>query len=239
MTLLLSGLGLGLSTGCSPSPSPSNPAPLARKRPAARRPASRAKPATTAVTTLARLNGICAKSRRNASCDLLERSWANPSGTLRGPVFDKIKQAKATLTKLGKVLSWDDRAEQYRFVSARPPRSLRVVKRADIRARSGSLSVVYGVYRAIPMPIKRRLPTTTTATPNTYGSVTLDDGTLVYLGVYNTPPATRPATERRRYHKKRVLVWGYVHHRPPWGKQAPSAPCITGPLRIFNAQPTP
>lgn len=71
---------------------------------AGRRPASRAKPALTAAATLARLNRLCDKSRPTASCDLLERSWANPSGTQRGAIFDNLRKTKAALAKLGKEL---------------------------------------------------------------------------------------------------------------------------------------
>jgi len=94
---------------------------------------------------------------------------------------------------------------------------------ADISAHDGKAVVVWGEYRAIPMPIKGgEAP----GTKLSHGLLLLEDGTEVFLETYNTPQSIRSPDERRHLNHKQVAVHGIVHRLMPVRGQGLMEPSI-------------
>ncbi|MBA3240810.1 MAG: hypothetical protein H0T60_06245 [Acidobacteria bacterium] len=79
---------------------------------------------------------------------------------------------------------------------------------ADISAHDGRRVTLHGEYRAIPVPTRGG---NDPGDPLEYAVVVLEDGTEVFLETFNTPEASRPPEELRRFDRRRVVAVGTIH----------------------------
>jgi hypothetical protein len=94
---------------------------------------------------------------------------------------------------------------------------------ADIAAHDGRRVTLHGEYRAIPAPARGG---NEPGDPLEYAVVVLEDGTEVFLETFDTPEASRPPEELRRFDRRRVAAEGTLHRLMPVGGEGPMEPSL-------------